>query len=198
MAKSTETRGPSVEFSIEADHHRNSDLLIQSIPNCRLRSALVATRHIRGKDGKEYVPVDQVRHLSMFGRIPGMRLHVDSKELKYTITDPLFDDDQLCAHITATIRANTGMSTGQNIGGVPPVTGALGRDEIKTLCRELRRIVTNGDAKIVGNGRLPEEDEIDALPGDYLLNPGSRITNTQPRYEKDWDNWISNLSRAGG
>jgi len=36
------------------------------------------------------------------------------------------------------------------------------------------------------------------MKGDYLLNPGQRTANTQPRYEKELDNWVQNMARSGG
>jgi hypothetical protein len=68
---------------------------------------------------------------------------------------------------------------------------------MKSLCRELIWVVESNHGRVV-KGAIPNLEEVDDLPGHYLLNPGSRIYNSQPTYEKDWDEWVSQLTRAGG
>jgi hypothetical protein len=41
-------------------------------------------------------------------------------------------------------------------------------------------------------------DVVADMDGEFLLNPGSRVNNTQPRYEKDWQGWLERLTAAGG
>ena len=192
----TETRRIP-KYAIEADHHRNCDLLIQVIPGCRLRSALLPTRTVKdNKTGKEMTPLDQVRGLSMFPTVPGMQLIVFPEDLKYKIVDPLHDDDDLCQQIAAARHQLDGFRG--EVRGVETTTGALDIHEMKTLVREMFNIVQNGDAKaILGSPNITMED-IDGLEGHYLLNPGSRVHNSQPRYEKDFDSWVAQLGRTGG
>ena len=184
-------------FSIEADHPRNSDLLIQTIPNCRLRSAIDGTKGVKdAKTGDWKVPLDQSRHLASFPRTPGMRLWVDPAKLSYKIIDPLYGNKGLCDRITKFLQGESGIRTSSSFGGVPTLEGKLDIHRMKTLCREMMNIVESGEAKVV-DGVLPDLQDIEEMPGYFLLNPGCRVPNTQPTYEKDWDAWVAGLSRTG-
>lgn len=186
-------------FGIEADHPRNCDLLLQSIPNVRLRSRLSASRTVEANPKDPYskdtvIPKDQARHLGSLPEIPGMRIYVKPAELAYKILDPLEDDEALCDRLQRALETDERPVTrGGKIRGVPTQTGTLDRDRMKTLCRELFHLLDAGEAKMT-DGPTPELDLIDDLPGDYLLNAGSTVMNTQPRYEKDLEGWVSKLN----
>lgn len=182
-------------FAIEADHPRNCDLMLQSIPGCRLRSAILGTKGVETEKGYR-VPQDQARHMASFPRVPGMIVKVVPHELKYYIKDPLVDNPEICERIKQWMNENTGILV-QQIRGTPPRMGELDEHRMKTLCRELLRIVNCNEARLE-SGTLPDLGDIDQLPGDYLLNPGLQTTSTQPLYEKDWDAWVRNLSAMGG
>lgn len=184
-------------FGIEADHPRNSDLYIQSIPNCRLRSAIAGNKGMRDSKGVTRTPLDQARHLASFPPSPGMQLHVNPTDCTYIIIDPLYNNEEMCEQITRWLRENTPVRPDQKVRGVKPLEGELDRHRMKTLCREMIYLVQAGEAKKC-KGAMPTLQEVDELVGHYLLNPGSRVQNTQPVYEKDWDDWVANLSRTGG
>jgi hypothetical protein len=80
---------------------------------------------------------------------------------------------------------------------MPDQKGTLDPHRFKTLCRELFWLVEAGEAKRV-EGVIPTLAEIAELSGHFLLNPGSRISNTQPVYEKDFPDWVARLSHSGG
>ena len=62
------------KFTIEADHQRNGQMIIQCIPGCVLRSRLDSSRTvIDAKTGEEMVPKDQARALSELPKLPGMQ-----------------------------------------------------------------------------------------------------------------------------
>ena len=184
-------------FAIEADHPRNSDLLLQCIPNCRLRSAISGSKGIENQAGDEMVPLDQARGLAAFPRTPGMQLSVDPAGLRCIVSDPLFQNEALCDRITTYMKDRFGYTSDKKVRGVPPREEVLDVHQMKSLCRELLNIVNSGEAKIV-KGQLPDLEEITELPGHFLLNPGLRTATTQPRYEKDWDQWVDRLSHSGG
>lgn len=187
-----------VPFGIEADHPRNSDLLLQCAPGVRLRSAIDGTKHvIDSKTGDIRIPLDQARHLGSFPRVPGMQIHVDPAGLRYTVVDPLRGDEQLCDRIRKYLRENSGFSVSERLNGVPTQEGKLDVHRMKSLCRELVWLIEAKEAKRA-KGVIPSLEDIDELPGYYLLNPGSRVGTTQPVYEKDWDDWVSRLSHSGG
>lgn len=185
-------------FGIEADHPRNSDLYVQSIPNCRLRSAISGNKGMRdAKSNTLRVPLDQARHLASFPPAPGMQLHVNPTDCTYIITDPLFNNEEMCEHITRWLRENVSVRPDQKVRGMKPLEGALDRHRMKTLCREMIYLVQANEAKKC-KGVMPTLEEVSELPGNFLLNPGSRVQNTQPQFECDWDDWVANLSRSGG
>lgn len=189
-------------FGIEADHPRNCDLLLQSVPNCRLRSKLLATRTVKTIDKAtgeeiEMVPPDQAAALGQYPQVPGMQIHVDTKNGKIVITDPLEKDEALCERLTRAMKASGIYQVDRKVRGVPTRSEALDPHRMKTLIREMRQLVEIGHAQVV-KGVLPDIEDIDEMPGNYLLNPGARVQNMQPRFEKDWDEWYKNMQTAGG
>lgn len=185
-------------FAIEADEPRNGDLLIQSIPGCRLRSAVSATKPVKdAKTGMEMIPPDQSAYLGQFPPIPGMQLSVNPAALTYSIIDPLAANEELCDQIKAVMDRKGGFRTAARIRGIPTHGGKLDVHSMKTLVRETIWLLDSNCAKIA-KGPAPTIEQADSLPGNYLLNPGSRVPNTQPKYEKDWDEWVQMLTRAGG
>jgi len=183
-------------FIVEADHHRNSDLLIQAIPGMRMRSAIDGSKSVRDPQTGESVgvPVDQVTALGGFPKTKGQQILVKPADLAYKVTDPLHDDEKALAHVARFMRKNGTLSGDGKLGGVPDQIGALDVDRMKTLCRELRRIVDSGDAKVI-KGPLPKMEQIENMPGNFLVNPGSTVYNSQPQYEKDMPAFQQALNR---
>ncbi len=182
-------------FGIEADHPRNCDLYIQCVPNLRLRSAIDGTKHTTDSQGRTMVPLDQARHLAAFPRLPGMRLIVDPANLTYEVIDPLHGDKPMEDRIRRFLKDMSGAGV-EKLTGVPPKKGELDKHRMKSLCREMKWLVDSGEAKRF-QGRVPSMEEIDELPGEFLLNPGSRVANGQPIFEKDFEDWHDNLNRSG-
>ena len=202
MITATEERTATLApFGVEADHPRNGDLLIQSIPGCRLRSAIVGTKPIidkrPGKEGRETIPQDQIRDFGTFPRTPGMQIHINADKLTYSVIDPLKDDEELCEKIQLWMKENRGYGSDGKIRGVPTQKGKLDKHRMKTLCRELFNIVEAEEARFV-RGPEPSMAAIEAMPGRFLLNPGSRIRNSQPRFVDQFDKWYEQLVASGG
>lgn len=190
------------DFAVEADERRNGDVVLQAIPGVRLRGAIDATKPIIAdpkqnmREFEAMVPPEQSTGLGMLPKIPGQIIYVNPQKCSYRIVDPLRDNEALCDRIANGLRRR-----GENITkivGVKTLEGTIDKDQMKTLCRELRWLVDSGDARNVGAGEVPSMEEIDKLPGDYLLNPGSRTPNMQPRLEKQYAAWIERLSQGGG
>lgn len=185
-------------FAIEIDHPRNCDCRIQSIPGATLRSTIKATRTVKdAKTGEERIPKDQANHLGMLPEIPGMQLHVNPNSGLYRIIDPLHGNEELCEKIRKRLVESSPMSVASRINGVKPQAGELDIHRIKTLCREMIRMVQSGEAKVI-KGTLPKMDEVEGMAGEFLLNPGAMVHNGQPQYERDWTEWVANLNRMGG
>lgn len=184
-------------FGIEANHPRNCDLVIQAIPGLILRSAFDATKPVRdAKTGDLVVPKDQVINMGDFPKTPGMQLHVNSAECTYIVIDPLAKDEAMMEKVQAWVRQKTPYRSAK-IKLTAVQEGKLDRHRMKTLCRELMWLVTSGEATKV-KGSIPDMQDIEQLPGHFLLNPGSRVQNTQPVYEKDFEAWIDRLANQGG
>lgn len=184
-------------WSIEADHPRNSELLIQSIPNLRLRSAFDGLKPAVTKNGKSRTPIDQALQYAGYPRTRGKILTVNPVRLLYEVTDPLHGDVATCAQIRDWLQEK-GLLRRPDIklDGDPPVRGELDVHSMKTLCREMLNLVKQGEAKTV-RGDEPTLADINRLPGRYLLNPGLRTSTSQPRYEDDLQGWVDRMNSGG-
>jgi len=179
-------------FGVEADHPQLCDLLIQSIPGCRLRSRIRPTTvTVQG----------QVRTPQTHGHsppeAPGMQLHINPADLSYVILDPLDTDEEAKARIKRYLHLTTGARQDANLRGAKTVKGTLDQHRMKTLCREICWLLADGSIKVV-KGAAPDQDDVDELPGKYLLNPGLQTQTTQPMYEDDYPEWVDRLTRSGG
>ena len=178
-------------FGIECDLPRNGDLVIQSIPGCRLRSAVDGMKSAKdAKSGEYVVPTDQAKQIGSIPKAPGMQLHVNPAECSYVILDPLHGDERMCEKLQSWMVRNLQVQRGVKVRGHEPQQGTLDVHRMKTLCREMFNVLEAGEARMA-KGPKPDMADIDELPGYYMLNPGSRIPNTQPIYEKDMAGWIS-------
>lgn len=199
-ATATEEREMVVApFGIEADAHRNADILLQCLPGVKLRSRIDGARTVKDRrTGDEMIPRDQANLLTSFPKAPGMQLHVDPARLTYMIIDPLHDDKDMCERIGRWLKNNSPVySPDMEIKGVERQEGTLDKHRMKSLVREMLWLIESEDAKLA-KGPLPTMEEVETLPGRFLLNPGSRVQNTQPMYEDDWDKWVDQLTRSGG
>jgi len=122
-----------------------------------------------------------------------MELYVNPTKLAYRIVDPLYGDDDLADRLKSRLDAVYETRTSVKLRGAPPQEGTLDKDRMKTLCREMTWLVRDNMAKVV-KGPLPSMEDIEELPGEFLLNPGSQIRTDQPRYEKDLEAWTDRLN----
>jgi len=126
-----------------------------------------------------------------------MHLAINPAKLAYEISDPLYADEDACERLRLAInRTNAARITGK-LRGVAPQRGTLDVHRMKTLCREIVWLLDSGDFQIV-KGQRPTLDDVDELPGNYLLNPGSVVQNSQPTFEKDFPAWVERLHASGG
>lgn len=200
MAQTTEKEQAVIApFAVQADHPRNSDLLLQAIEGgIRLRSTVRADRRVFSRVlQEEVIPPDQSTFLSKFPVIPGMVLAVNPAKLTWLVTDPLSEDPDLCAKIKSAMKRVSQFNTDARLEGEPDRQGRADAHRIKTLCREVRWLLDAGHV-VEKKGAVPTLEEIAAMPGHFLLNPGSQVPNTQPRFEKDWDVWLEKLASYGG
>ncbi len=184
-------------WGIEADHPRNCDLLLQGVQGVRLRSAIDGAKSAPDmKTGEPMVPLDQSRHLASFPKTPGMQIHINPVKLTYAIIDPLRDNTEMLHRIERHLQQFNGQRPTGRLNGMPPREGKLDPHQMKTLCREMLNLVEAGEAKVC-RGDKPDLDDVERMPGYFLLNPGSQVHNGQPRYEKDFQGWVDNLSHSG-
>ena len=172
--------------------------MIQSVPNCRLRSTISATKTIKDAvTGEEMIPIDQSAHLGSFPVIPGMRFHVNPAKLSYKVTDPLSKDKDLCEKIRKKINQHGSIQITDELRGVPDKNGTVEDvHRMKTLCRELVWLLESGHAKIK-KGPEPTMKDIDKLPGRYLLNARPGTITSQPMFEDELGEWRNMLARQG-
>lgn len=197
VAIEKETPIQVLPFGIEADHPRFCDLKLDCIVGMKLRSAINGMKTVRNKNGDDVVPVDQARHLAGLPRLPGQQLHVNPMKLTWTILDPLEDDVPLRERLTKWLKEKGQFNGDGIIRGVPKMEGTLDVHHMKSLVREMLRLIRQGEAKVC-RGDPPTWEEMERMPGYLLLNPGlSAGATSQPVYEKDFENWKSNLQRMG-
>ena len=184
-------------FTIEADHPRNSDLLIQGLENCRLRSAIKPTKEVFVREGgvQELQPAaaDMVKGIP--GNIPGMQLHINPEKLEWIMSDPLDGNERMLEQIKKAIDTHSGYSVAKELKAVPLRRGSLDKHQMKTLCRELLNIVNEKQARIV-KGPKPTMEDVENLPGDFLLMSSTRNKWRQPRFEKDHERWADELDKT--
>ena len=203
MTTVTEKKKPPIfvaPFVVECDHPRNCDVVLQSIPGCRLRTRMKPTTESVVTRRQENLEPHIRTHVSGESNtapplLPGMLLSVNPAELTVVITDPLKDDEKAQQRVKRYVQETRGVKVDGSLIVQEERTERLDEDRMKTLCRELICLIVAEEIRVV-EGPTPVIDEVDDLPGDYLLNPGTTDYN-QPRYEKDYDSWrrrMSNLS----
>lgn len=176
-------------FGIQADHPRNSDLMIKTLTNVRLRSAFDSGKSATdAKTGQTVAPVDQVLNFARFPKMPGMELHVDPAAGTYVIRDPLSDEPDLLERWADAQRATQGASSDFRLRAVPTQKGTLDADQMKTLVREMVHLLEAGEAKIV-KGPQPTLDAVDGMEGRYLTHPSAHVPNSLPKYEDEIPAW---------
>lgn len=126
-----------------------------------------------------------------------MQLHVNPADLTYVILDPLDSDEDAKARIKRFLHLTTGARQDTNLRGVATIKGKLDQHRMKTLCREICWLLADSSVKVV-KGAAPDREDVDDLPGEYLLNPGMQTSTTQPTFEKDYQDWVDRLTRSGG
>jgi len=185
-------------FGISASHPRNSDLLLRSVIDCRLRSAIRPTKEILVREPGEIdqtlrpAPAKMIDGLPAV--IPGMELHVNPVKGQWKVIDPLHDDERLCEKIQRAMEQSTGTRTRERLRGIPPRSGSINPDQMKTLVREMVWLLEAGEATLAA-GSQPSLEDVDAMPGDYLNMPVERGGRWHiPRYEKQMDEWVQTLN----
>lgn len=172
------------------------DVIVQSIPGCKLRGAITHNRTIYNvrRQKKETAPSGV---LPGTPAVPGMQLHVYPGSCKVKIVDPLRGDEELCIVLTNIMAANGKIGSKSNLDGVPEKEVKLDANRMKTLCREILWMVKD-NMVVIKKGNPPVMEDIEQLPGHFLLNPGSQIPNRFPKFEKDLEAFeqASNLANA--
>lgn len=183
-------------WGIAADHPRNCDLLLQSLPNTRLRSAIKPTKMIFDRENGVQITRPHSAGIieGLPSSIPGMQLSVDPAKGTYNVIDPLSEDEDMCEKIQRALARQGVYRTENKIRGVPDRGGLLDPDHMKTLCREMCRLVNAGEAVVI-KGSLPTEDDLENMAGEFLTNPVNMGDYRQPRYEKDLQAWVETLNR---
>ena len=180
-------------FAVEATHPRWSNLLLQGLTGVMertLRSRITPTTvDIKGN------PRTKVLQHQSVPQIPGMVLKVNPAKGIVQVVDPLAEDAEAQTHLKRYMK-NVGISS-EPPAAVPTREGKLDKDRMKTLCREVLSLITAGEMTLTHGTQFTLKD-VDSLPGEYLLNPGCLIPNSQPRYEKDLEAYAEKLNSMGG
>ena len=193
----TETEIIVAPWGIEIDTPRMADVLMQAVPGLRMRSAVDGSKGIKDvKSGDMMVPQDQMQKLGSFPKTPGQQIWVNPVELTYVVSDPLRDDEEMCARITRWVKRNMSIRLEGDVNGVERLQASLDQHRMKNLNREMLWLVDKGDA-FVCRGKVPLLVQVNGLPGRYLQNPGARSGWNQPIYEDQMEEWLDRLTRSG-
>ena len=141
-------------FGVIVDHPRNCDILLQSVPGCRLRSKLKTVTVAVGGE----IRAQQIKGVAP-PEVPGMELHIDPASCKYLIVDKLNDDDNARARLKQFIRRSSGVKIDSDIKGVDDQHGTLDVHRMKNLCREIIWLLEEGSVKMI-KGPMPELEDV--------------------------------------
>ena len=183
-------------FSVEITGN-GSDVIIQSIPGCKVRGAIKPTKKVFKPHGGMKTTTAPSGNIPGIPDVPGIRLEVNPGRCTCKLVDPLVEEVGIRSELEAALMSHGRLQKGQNINGVPERTENLDPSRMKTLVRELVRMIDCDMAKM-HRGECPKEEDIEKLKGHFLLNPGSQVHNSQPRYEKDLPEYLDRLQRVGG
>ena len=202
MSTATEKKVAVTPFTVEARTPRNQDLLIQCLDGLRLRGAVSSTVEIFDKqwqaespDEEEETVPSPAKTIPGVGELPGEQLYVNPATGEWKTFDPLFRKENVLERIRKAMRRQSGMSNvGERLQGIKPRSGKVDRDRMKTLCRELLCLVESKEARVV-KGIAPTAEDVDELPGRYLLNWSNRSKWHQPKYEDQLDGWTDKVNQ---
>ena len=130
--------------------------------------------------------------MSSMPSIPGEHLEVDLGKKQIRFYDPLADDEQRVKRINRVLKM---ANLGEDDRTPKPEERTVDDDTLVTLLHELHRMKEAGCVSVVGNGRFPTLQEIEAAPGYELFDPGSQ-SQSKPRYKKDRDAHIDKIETA--
>ena len=193
----TEKSVSVMPFAVEARTPRNQDVMIQGIGNVKLRGAVSASVEMFDKqmaeDGEDLgvQPAGAKIHPGI-GELPGEILYVNAAEGTWKTRDPLFGKQEKLDRIKTVLDREREVRTADRLRGIKPREGELGRAEMKSLCRELISLLDAREVKLV-KGVRPTTEDVDALPGRYLLNQTNLSGFRQPRYEDEYEDWVDKM-----
>ena len=166
--------------------------------NNRTISIMTLKIRLRGRYSASNMRRRDVGAMLQMPDIPGIHMGIDMGKRTVEIADPLREMPQLCAEITRHFES-ANIATGK----VGPATKScvvydLSDHELKTLVREIAykcERKPGPDARL-RKGRLPEADEIEALPGRFLSDPWNS-SNERPKFEDEVQAFIERLQESG-
>jgi hypothetical protein len=184
-------RGHVAPFGIEIDHPTNSNCMIQSIDSRpTLRSAYRQKPRVNPRTGYTSTAAYEAQLMANIPESPGQQLHIFPAEGTYAIVDPVGADEPLLNRLRKAYRD-------PHLSPMPVEKGTLDVHRMKSLCREVIDMVKAGQAKVV-KGTLPVMEDVDKMPGRYMLNPGARVENGQPVFEDEFESWKTRRHLGGG
>jgi len=185
-------------FAVEANHPRNSDLLIQSLTGIcerRLRSRISPAVKVIDRNGKQHIKTPVLHGISL-PEVDGHVLKVSPKDLTIEIVDPLATNDQQMEEFRRYVKATRG--TEENLRACDTVEARLDPHRMKTLCREVLQYIAAGEMEWCDATPRFSLSDVESLEGRFLLNPGSQIPNNQPTFEDEMEAYKEKLLNSGG
>jgi len=170
----------STEIVIEIASDQNNNFLFGPLGHVHIRGRWDFTKVAGLFSHDSMKALNQITSI-----IPGEYLAVDVKSRTCRLYDPMRETEkgrELWKKLSPIIEQYAGhFSCGTDLRE-PVVIPDCNEDTLKTWLYYMRRAVDAGLAKVVGNNRLPELDEIKALPGRREVG---FFANTQYENEED-------------
>ena len=129
------------------------------------------------------------------GELPGMWLSVNPATGEWRSEDPLYRQEGKLERIRLALSKAFGIKVvDQKLKGIRSRSGKVDENTMKTLCLELLGFLEADEARLV-KGTRPTKEEIDELPGRYLLNWSNLNKWQQPKFADQYDHWVMSRER---
>jgi len=192
-------------FEVEVHTPRNQDIMVQCLGNMRLRGAVRSTVDVFDKQwldddedqDAEDLPTRSApaRLIEGISDLPGMRIMIHPGELKWKVYDPLHKKEKTFKKIKRAMKRAFGViSVGDTLGGVKPRMGVMDEHTMKSFIREILCFIISEEVRVV-KGVAPSIEDVNALPGRYLLNNSNVGNWHQPRFEDQYNTWVDDMNR---
>lgn len=186
--------GRNYQFTVEfgCDYNRNFTITCPPFQGVDIRGRYDTSRMAKRPMGMRDLGSEATRIPSP---IPGAMLRIDVRRSTATLFDPLAETTEGKEILRRYNELAKRVPALRQMSPFESLTYKLDPDQLKTLLCDLLRKLESGDITVI-DGRMPELDELDNIPGHELYDPGNN-SHDKPRYKKDLPSFIDKMRAAG-